>query len=151
MAQVASCACHNRAMRVGLRWSAVVLVVLVAAVVGGCGSSGDGGSGTEGGGKVFTSSPIDVSVGDTFTISLESNPSTGYTWELSGPLDDAVVVSLGSDHQAGESTAVGAAGHQLFTFKPVGKGSTTIGLQYVRPWETGVAPAQTSDFDVNVS
>ena len=128
----------------------VVLAVVVSAMAAGCGSSG-GGESAEGGGKVFTSSPIDVSTGDIFTISLESNPSTGYTWELSGPLNDAVVVSLGSDHQAGEGSAVGVAGHQLFMFKAVGKGSTTIGLQYVRPWETGVAPAETSDFEVSVS
>jgi inhibitor of cysteine peptidase len=137
-------------MRVGSRHCAVAVAVLVTALAAGCGSSGGAGS-NEGGGKVFTSSPIDVSMGDTFTISLESNPSTGYTWELSAPLDDAVVVSLGSDHRAGEGSGVGVAGHQLFTFEAVGKGSTTIGLQYVRPWETGVAPAQTSDFDVNVS
>ena len=130
--------------------SAVVLAAMVTVVAGACGSSGGGDGGAEGGGKVFSASPIDVSVGDTFTISLESNPSTGYTWELSEPLDDAVVVSLGSDHQAGEGTGVGVAGHQLFTFQAVGKGSTTIGLQYVRPWETGVAPAQTSEFDLEV-
>ncbi len=100
---------------------------------------------------MFTASPIDVAVDDTFAIELEANPSTGYSWELAGPLDEAIVVSLGSDHDAGESEAVGAPGTQELSFKAVGAGTTTIALQYIRPWETGVAPAETSDFTVNVS
>ena len=117
-------------------------------IAAGCGDD-DGGGGD--GGEVFTSSPIDVSVDDTFTIELEANPSTGYSWELAGPLDEAIVVSLGSDHEAGDSDAVGAPGTQELSFRAVGEGSTTIALQYVRPWETDVAPAQTQDFSVNVS
>ena len=136
-------------MRPGRR---CVAVVLVAATLAACSSDGGGGgSSAADGGKVFTSSPVDVSVDDDFTISLESNPSTGYSWELAGPLDDEVVVALGSDHQPGEGSAVGAAGQQLFRFQAVGQGSTTIGLQYVRPWEEGVAPAKTADFTVNVA
>ena len=117
-------------------------------IAAGCGDD-DGGGGD--GSEVFTSSPIDVSVDDTFTIELEANPSTGYSWELAGPLDEAIVVSLGSDHEAGDSDAVGAAGTQKLSFRAVGEGTTTIALQYVRPWETDVAPAQTQDFTVNVS
>ena len=100
---------------------------------------------------MYTTSPVDVKVDDDFTISLEANPSTGYSWELTGPLDDQVLVELGSDHQPGEGTGVGVAGQQLFRFQAVGEGTTTIGLQYVRPWETGVPPAKTSDFTVNVA
>lgn len=100
---------------------------------------------------MYTTSPVDVKVDDDFTISLEANPSTGYSWELTGPLDDQVVVELGSDHQPGEGTGVGVPGQQLFRFQAVGKGTATIGLQYVRPWETGVAPAKTSEFTVNVT
>ena len=123
---------------------AFATIMMMAAA---CGDDDSGG----GGGEVYTSSPIDVSVDDTFTIELEANPSTGYSWELAGPLDEAIVVSLGSDHEAGDSDAVGAPGTQKLSFRAVGEGSTTIALQYVRPWETDVAPAETEDFTVNVS
>jgi inhibitor of cysteine peptidase len=122
------------------------MVVLVV----GCGSDDDGGGGGDGGGEVFTSSPVDVAVDDTFVIELEANPSTGYSWELAGPLDEAIVVSLGSDHEAGDSDAVGAPGTQQLSFRAVGTGTTTIALQYVRPWETDVAPSETQDYTVNV-
>jgi inhibitor of cysteine peptidase len=134
-------------------------LLLVAAIAAGCGSdsgSGNGsGSATTGGGdgdgKVYTTSPVDVKVDDKFTISLEANPSTGYSWELTGPLDDKVVVQLGSDHQPGQGTGVGVPGQQLFRFQAVGQGTATIDLQYVRPWETSVPPAKTSEFTVNVT
>ena len=141
-------------------WGLLVVVAMAVLTVAGCGSDSSGGSGSGsatssgggggGGGKVYTTSPIDVTAGDKFTISLEANPSTGYSWELIGPLDDRVVVELGSDHQPGQGTGVGVPGQQLFRFQAVGKGTATIVLQYVRPWETGVPPAKTSDFTVNV-
>src|SRR5512144_241937 len=104
-------------------WGLLVAVAMAVLTVVGCGSDsgGDSGSATSsggggggGGGKVYTTSPVDVSVDDKFTISLEANPSTGYSWELTGPLDDQVVVELGSDHQAGQGTGVGVPGQQLF-------------------------------------
>lgn len=130
--------------------AALVAVATIVVFVAGCGSDDDSGGGDDGG-EVFTSSPIDVAVDDTFAIELEANPSTGYSWELAAPLDEAIVVSLGSDHEAGDSDAVGAPGTQQLSFKAVGEGSTTISLQYVRPWETDVAPAETQDFTVDVS
>ena len=136
-------------------WGLLVVVAMAVLTVAGCGSDSgsatSSGGGGGGGGKVYTTSPIDVTAGDKFTISLEANPSTGYSWELTGPLDDQVVVELGSDHQAGQGTGVGVPGQQLFRFQALGKGTATIGLQYVRPWETGVPPAKTSDFTVNVT
>jgi inhibitor of cysteine peptidase len=125
---------------------AVATIVVLAAA---CGSDDDSGGGD--GGEVFTSSPIDVSVDDNFVIELEANPSTGYSWELAAPLDEAIVTSLGSDHEAGEGDAVGAPGTQELSFRAVGEGTTTISLQYVRPWETDVAAADTQEFTVNVS
>jgi inhibitor of cysteine peptidase len=130
--------------------TSIVAVATIGTLAIGCGSDDDSGGGGDDG-KVFTSSPVDVSVDDTFVIELEANPSTGYTWELSGPLDEAIVVSLGSDHEAGDGDAVGAPGTQELSFRAVGEGTTTIALQYVRPWETDVAPSETQDFTVNVS
>jgi hypothetical protein len=60
----------------------------------------------------------------------------------------AVVRRVGG---SGEGTGLGVPGQQLFRFHAVGEGTTTIGLQYVRPWETDVPPATTSDFTVNVT
>src|SRR5450830_992518 len=45
---------------------------------------------------------------------------------------------------------VGGGGTDTFTFKAVGKGTTTISLAYARPWES-VPPAQTRTITVTVN
>ena len=67
----------------------------MSAFAAACGSDGDGRGDDDG--EVFTSSPVDVDVDDIFSIELESNPSTGYSWELAAPLDEAIVTALGWD------------------------------------------------------
>lgn len=125
-----------------------LVAVLTATGLAACGDD-DGG----GGGEVFTNSsdPIEVSPGDDFTIELESTPGTGYSWELAEPLPDAIVASLGSDFAHRDDVQPGAPGDQSLAFRAVAAGTATISLQYVRPWEEGVAPAKTEQFSVTVT
>ena len=39
-----------------------------------------------------------------------------------------------------ETEMVGAGGKEVWTFKGVRPGETTVELEYVRPWEAGVEP-----------
>jgi len=48
-----------------------------------------------------------------------------------------------------ESTLIGAGGTEQWTFKTIGKGSTTIALKYCRPWESN-QPLKTFTLDVKV-
>ena len=41
---------------------------------------------------------------------------------------------------------VGAGGKEVWTFK----GETTVDLEYVRPWETGIVPVVVKSFWVTV-
>lgn len=34
--------------------------------------------------------PLEVKVGEEFTIAIQSNPSTGYVWRLAEPLDETL-------------------------------------------------------------
>lgn len=94
---------------------------------------------------------IEVGVGDKFTIKLESNPTTGYSWSLAAPLDAAILSTAGDSYIADKPQRTGSGGTQLLTFKAVGKGSTEIQLRYSRPWEENVQPAQAETFKVQVS
>jgi predicted secreted protein len=75
----------------------------------------------------------------TLVISLESNPSTGYAWEVAAINEDVL-------HQVGEaefeqhSPLLGAPEKQILRFKSVGEGQSTLKLVYRRPWEKGVEP-----------
>ena len=83
----------------------------------------------------------------TLVISLDSNPSTGYSWQVAEIDEDML-------HQVGESEfeqivpLLGAPEKQILRFKPAGPGQSTLKLVYRRPWEKGVEPAK--EFSVQV-
>lgn len=94
--------------------------------------------------------PIEVAVGKEFSITLESNPTTGYHWELAGQLAEAVVKLVGNEYKGPETKLIGAGGKEVWTFSAVGKGETIIKMKYVRPWEKDVPPFRTAEFKVTV-
>jgi inhibitor of cysteine peptidase len=91
---------------------------------------------------------VDLQLGDEIVITLDSNPSTGYTWEAEN-LDTTMFKSSGEPiFTRGDSTLVGSGGTLTLTFKALKTGNSTLTLIYHRPWETGVSPINT--FTVNV-
>ena len=98
------------------------------------------------------SKPITVMTGQTFNVTLASNPTTGYSWALAKPLDPKLLTLVTNIYQRPETRLVGAGGQEVWTFKADGGvGRTDIALKYVRPWETNVPPVQTTNFVVLIS
>lgn len=85
------------------------------------------------------------------TITLESNPTTGYSWEIA-ELDETIVASSGEPvYESGSATSrVGAGGWQTFQFAARQSGTTTLTLIYHRPWETDVAPIDSFSVTITV-
>jgi inhibitor of cysteine peptidase len=121
-------------------WIVAVLLILTA----GCGGKGAQPPVEES----DPTQPIEVRVGEEFVIILKANPTTGYQWQLAQPLDEGKVELVGSEYKAPEGDRVGAGGTEVWTFKAVGAGKTTIALEYVRPWEKDAPPAETRAFTV---
>jgi len=103
---------------------------------------------------------IEVEAGLEFAIVLESNPTTGYSWQLAEPLDENVVELVSSEFakksseggtSGGEGEMVGVPGEEVWTFEAIAEGETEIVLEYLRPWETDVAPENTETFKVTVT
>ena len=92
--------------------------------------------------------PIKVKAGQKFIIRMESNPTTGYSWQLSKDLDN-IIVLVTNAFIPPESKLCGAGGHEVWTFKAIGEGQMDISLNYVRPWEKD-QPARTNVFTVIV-
>lgn len=93
-----------------------------------------------------------LSVNDLMTVSLESNPSTGYGW-FAKSSDPAVIDQEGEaqyNEPASIQPVVGAAGTQTLTFKAADSGTATITLEYKRGWETDVAPEKILTITVEV-
>ncbi|NYT16274.1 MAG: protease inhibitor I42 family protein [Methanomassiliicoccales archaeon] len=75
---------------------------------------------------------ISVRVGELFHISLDSNPSTGYSWAANFEENE---VMLEKRTYRTESSLIGGGGKETFTFRSLTKGETTITMKYKRPWE----------------
>ena len=97
---------------------------------------------------------IEIEEGLEFAIVLESNPTTGYQWQLAEPLDGKILSLVSATFESkggGEGEEkVGAPGEEVWTFEAVGPGKAEITLAYARPWEKEAAPEETKTFKVEV-
>lgn len=81
--------------------------------------------------------------GDTVTLHLDANPSTGYLWKFgSPPYDESVVILRGDRYTHPSELLAGSPGKRILTFVASASGRTGVRLIYVRPWERGVLPAK---------
>jgi inhibitor of cysteine peptidase len=124
-----------------------LLTIALAAIIlstTGCSSSGVALTGKDNG------SAVTVNTGDTFTVQLAGNPSTGFTWEAKD-LDTSILEQVGDPKFDSSNPAlVGSGGSLTLTFKALKPGATTLTLIYHRPWETDVAPIDTFSVTVTV-
>ena len=81
--------------------------------------------------------------GDTFTVLLASNPTTGYLWKLgTPPYDEDVMIMRGDQYIQPDEQLIGAPGKRSLSFLAEGSGRTGLRLIYVRPWEKNQPPAK---------
>ena len=83
---------------------------------------------------------INIALSGTLEVSLYSNPTTGYQWGETAQISDTSVISQDEHNyiapQDSEEPVVGAGGKDVWTFKVLKKGTTTIIMRYNRPWES---------------
>ena len=95
---------------------------------------------------------VEVELDKLLVVTLESNPSTGYRWELIDN-DDAILKQFGEVEFKSSDTSdppiVGAGGWEIFRFKAVSAGQTTLEFVYHRSWED-VEPLKTFSIQVTV-
>ena len=81
---------------------------------------------------------VEVAVDGIVTVTLASNPSTGFSWpEIAQISNGAVLQQTSHEYVAPQGTAIGAPGNEVWTFKALTKGSTMVEMQYNRPWVGG--------------
>jgi inhibitor of cysteine peptidase len=84
--------------------------------------------------------------GQVLVVSLASNPTTGYHWEVV-EVDESILRQDGEPEfaapEAGATPMVGAGGTETFRFVVTGSGETSLALAYRRSWEEGVEPLET--------
>jgi len=93
---------------------------------------------------------IEAEAGKDAVITLESNKTTGFEWQIAEPLSENIIEFKSSEYIALGGKLVGAGGKEVWTFRALGPGKTCIVMKYARPWEKDVAPAKKATFTVSV-
>ena len=93
--------------------------------------------------------PIEATAGEEFQIIVDSNPSTGYHWELVGTPDGRVVQFISRDYKPSEPVMPGSGGKDVWTFKAVAAGTIKIVLGSYPPGQ-GQAMDHEASFTVVV-
>lgn len=110
-------------------------VLLTMVLLAGC--SGDNDSGTVD--LALTEDDLgdsfNVKVGQTVSLTLPENPSTGYSWHKSWAPEDALDLTL--DAYDPDGAADGGGGNRNYVFEALKSGTVVITVQYGRWWEGG--------------
>lgn len=95
--------------------------------------------------------PATLRTGQTLTLTLPSNPSTGYRWLLQNPAA-STLRSLGPEvyNHPEDAGIVGSAGQSTWRFQAQQAGESHLILVYQQPWAPEVRPVQTFDCAISV-
>ena len=85
---------------------------------------------------------VEVVVNGSITVTLDSNATTGYNWELTGISDAGVLQKNDNKYEAPTSGLVGAGGKEVWTFQTLAAGTTTLSMEYSQPWAGGQKAAK---------
>jgi inhibitor of cysteine peptidase len=103
-------------------------------------------------GKVYGKDDTDITVdaGKTFTIKLEENPTTGYTWEYE--ISDENVVALDKDDYSPDDKTgqlTGSGGVKSYIFRALKAGAAEIAFSLMPP-DMDAEPTETIVFKITV-
>jgi predicted secreted protein len=95
---------------------------------------------------------VDISIGESFTVILGSNPSTGYSWgDAAIWLKTAKIEQISHNYTAPTNTSlVGAGGTDVWVFQGKSAGSSFIEIDYGQSWAGGIKNACHMSITVNV-
>lgn len=132
----------------------VVLTSIIAVMslcLFGCLSGGSTAPGEVSVDESYNDKTVEIAVGGTLTVTLESNATTDFQWELTSISDQTVLEKQSDTFEAPEDTGVvGASGKEVWIFKALKKGTSSISMAYSRPWEGGEKGVETFTLDVVV-
>jgi predicted secreted protein len=84
---------------------------------------------------------IQAKVNKPFNLTLDSNPTTGYSWTVD--FDYHFLRKGNESYSKSQPGLIGSGGQQIFTLTPIYAGQTIISAVYKRPWENNVADERT--------
>ena len=128
----------------------IALVTLVVA----CGSESTTDTSDAGNGRVVLTEAnngeqVLLDAGVLFEVRLESNSSTGYSWEISAASGPYAFELRTRFYEEPDTDLVGAPGTDIFTFEAIGD-AEILRLEYARSFEDPVIPERVVEFIIRV-
>jgi predicted secreted protein len=95
-----------------------------------------------------------VHVGDTISVVLAGNPTTGYSWESALADEATALLTLVGEPAFAQdkvgANVVGSGGKYTFTFSAAAAGQVELKLKYWRPFEAQAEPLQTFSASITI-
>ena len=91
-----------------------------------------------------------VKLGETFTVELVANATTGYRWQLAEPLNPNLLEYVQDGYNTPKDSNPGTGGIHTWTFKALSKGVTKITMKYVRHREQNINNPKMTVFEVEI-
>lgn len=93
-------------------------------------------------GKVYNEKDTDITVkeGGQFTIKLEENMTTGYTWKFSIG-DETIIKLVSDDYESDDKSGMlsGSGGKRILVFEGLKKGGTEMAFVYEPTYKSNVS------------
>jgi inhibitor of cysteine peptidase len=90
---------------------------------------------------------LEVTAGDTITLRLSENPTTGYRWFWA--VTGAAIEASYDEFSAGPASRPGAGGERVIVLRAVAAGRASVLLRLARAWE-GASAVQAWAVEVTV-
>lgn len=94
-----------------------------------------------------------LAVGQTLSIRLPSNATTGYRWQVAETYADILTPGAPFGDEITDPHApgmVGVGGQTVWMFQAARPGTATLSFAYGRSWEPNAAPAETATYTITV-
>ncbi len=100
-------------------------------------------------GESMNGKPVKFKVGQSFSIKLEGNATTGYSWMVKDYNEKVLKLTI-NDYNT-TSGNIGAPGIFVFGFEAIAPGESEVLLEYVRPWEKQKTVSKNDTYHIDVS
>jgi inhibitor of cysteine peptidase len=91
---------------------------------------------------------ISLKVGEVYSLKVESNPSTGYSWTHT--VSKSKIISISETINAIDPKLIGATNNMIFNIKGLKKGTVEVVFNYHKVWEIDTIPALTKKMTVKI-
>ena len=101
-----------------------------------------------------TSRELEVAADDLLMVTLCSNPTTGFGWSETANISDTSVLEQVSHEfispQSDPPPPPGTPGQEVWVFRALEEGTSTVYMEYSRPWQGGEEAVWTFELTVTV-